>query len=159
MLSFDHSCTNKNYYFYLTNSPFCFKFPFFLCRAAFLCHATSRQGNCPGLLREQTSKQCLTWTLQPCQWHFPSTCMTAESLPWITSIFFPRLLGFVKAKKTNSTLLPASPHSPGHAMVPVWQLQPSLWHPTLSPQPTHLLWLCSPPHAAGAPKPEQQSKP
>lgn len=44
-------------------------------------------------------------------------------------------------------------------MVPVWQLQPSLWHPTLSPQPTHLLWLCSSPHAAGAPKPEQQSRP
>lgn len=122
MLLSYQSCTNKNYYLYLTNNSFCVEFLFFLCRAP-LGRKTA-----PGFLREETSKQSLTWTLQPCQWHFPSTCTAAESLPWITSIFFPSLLGFAEAE-TSSILLPASPHCPGHAVAPLWQLQPSPWHP------------------------------
>lgn len=91
----------------------------------------------PGFLRAETSKHCLTWTLQPCQWYLPSTCTAAESLPWIRCIFFPSLSGFAEAKKTNSPLLPASPRCPGHAVVPLWQLQPSHWHPPpLLSQPT-----------------------
>lgn len=31
-----------------------------------------------GFLREETSKQCLTRTLQPCPWHFPSTCTSLD---------------------------------------------------------------------------------
>lgn len=94
----------------------------------------------PGFLREETSNQCLPWTLQPCQWHFPSTCIVAESLPWITRVFFPSLLGFAKAKKTNNSLLQVSPQSPGHAMVPVWQLQPSPWHPPCLLSPPTCCW-------------------
>lgn len=90
-----------------------------------------------GFLREQTSKQCLTsWTLQPRQWHFPSTCIAAESLPWITSIFFPSLLGFAKAKKIQQQ--PASSLSPKPCPHHGASLEASL-APTLSPWLTQLL--------------------
>lgn len=131
------SCTKKKIIIHTSSTtPFVSSSLFFCAGSIPLPQPPLGRETSPAFLREETSKQCLTWTLQPCQWHFPRTCTAAESLPWITSTFFPSLLGFAEAN-TNSTLLSASSHCSGHAMVPLWQLQPSPWHaPCLLSLPT-----------------------
>lgn len=117
-----------------------------LCRVPFFSVPPLGRETAPGFLRPETSKHCLTWTLQPCQWHLPSTLMAAESLCWIRCVFFLSLLGFAKEKKTNSLLLPASTHSPTLVML---RCLSGSFSPATG---THLISSASPPALALLPR-------
>lgn len=131
---------------YLTDNCFCDKFIIFCKGQLFSATATCKQGKCRWFSKREDIKALLNMdSLMTFSRH-----MHGCTVPQILCIFFPSLLGCAEAEETHSTTLPAL------SSVPC--LQPSGPRHGSSARASPPAPAPLPKGAAGAPKPEQQSR-